>query len=193
MIVSRETEKLRGYAQLLRKWNPAINLVAPSTLQDLEIRHIEDSLGLSEIASKAQGPWLDIGSGGGLPGIVLGIMRQDLPITLMESDKRKCSFLRTAIRELALSNIQVLNARIEEATPQNVANVSARALAPMPLLLSYVSRHSAKDGRAWIMKGRNWQKEVVEARTFWSFDYIPHESRLEPGAAILEITGLNHA
>lgn len=193
MSVSRETDQLTLYAALIRKWNPAINLVAPSTLDDLETRHVFDSAQLAHASSTARGTWADLGSGGGLPGIVLGIARPDLELTLVESDRRKCSFLRTVIRELDLNNVGVLNNRIEEAAPLSARNISARALAPLPLLMSYIDRHLAKDGTAWLMKGRNWQSEVAKARLSWQFDLNIHASKTDPDAAILEITGIRHA
>lgn len=193
MSVSRETSQLATYAALIRKWNPAINLVAPSTLEDLETRHIFDSEQLASVSSAAKGSWVDLGSGGGLPGIVLGVARPDLELTLLESDQRKCSFLRTAVRELNLKNINVLSKRIEEVQPLLARNLSARALAPLPLLMSYIDRHLANDGTAWLMKGRNWQSEVAEAKLTWQFDLKTHPSKTESGAAILEITGIRHA
>lgn len=191
--VSRETMQLEAYAALLRKWNPTINLVAPATLPNLEARHIADSLQLTRTAGDAAGDWLDIGSGGGLPGIVIAVSRPDLSMSLLESDKRKCSFLRSAARELGLENVKIINDRIEQAAPQATNNVSARALAPLPLLLSYVSRHLAPDGTAWLMKGRNWRSEVDDARKDWNFDLCTHKSQTDEEAVILQITGIRHA
>lgn len=193
MTVSRETESLQHYAALLRKWNPAINLIAPSTVADLETRHIADSAQLAKLSASAGDQWVDIGSGGGLPGIVMAILRPDLDVTLIESDKRKCSFLRTCARELQLRNLKIVNARIEQATSLSSPNLSARALAPMPLLMSYVIRHLDPSGTAWLMKGRNWQSEVDEARKDWNFDLVAHPSLTDPDAVILELAGIRHA
>ncbi|WP_347267570.1 16S rRNA (guanine(527)-N(7))-methyltransferase RsmG [Paracoccus sp. (in: a-proteobacteria)] len=193
MTVSRETELLDSYAELLRKWNSSINLIAKSTLQEIETRHIADSRRLAELARAADGPWLDLGSGGGFPGLVLAILRSDLSVSLMESDQRKAAFLRSVIRELKLPNATVICQRIEHAQPQRVGNVSARALAPLPLLMSYVTRHLAFGGTAWLMKGRNWQKEVDDARREWRFHLRDHPSATDPEATILEITGIEHA
>lgn len=193
MSVSRETKNLESYAALIRKWNPAINLVSPATLADIETRHIADSLQLANASATADGTWADLGSGGGLPGIIMGISRPNLAISLVESDKRKCSFLRTVIRELGLDNISIVNHRIEAAKPLGVNNISARALAPLPLLMSYIDRHLLPNGTAWLMKGQNWQVEVDEARKRWSFDLIAHPSKTDQKAAILELTGIRHA
>lgn len=192
MTVSRETEALLKYAALIRKWNPAINLVAPSTLSQIDQRHIADSLQLVDLSASAAGRWVDLGSGGGLPGLVVAVCRPDLAVSLVESDQRKCSFLRNAIRELELANCSVLTGRIEAIETLNADQVSARALAPLPLLLSYVHRHLAPGGRAWLMKGRNWHDEVRDARLAWQFEMIPHPSKTEPGAVIVEISDLRH-
>lgn len=190
--VSRETDALLKYAALVRKWNPAINLVAPSTLADFEQRHIEDCRQVVELSAGASGSWLDIGSGGGLPGLVIAIERPDLAITLIESDQRKASFLRNAVRELGLQNTRIIADRIENVPRLDVANVSARALAPLRLLMAYVETHLAPTGRAWLMKGRNWQAEVQKANAEWTFEHKTHPSRTDPDAAILEISGIHH-
>ncbi|RDD71383.1 16S rRNA (guanine(527)-N(7))-methyltransferase RsmG [Paracoccus versutus] len=193
MSVSRETERLTAYAELLRKWNPAINLIAPSTLDQIETRHIADSLQLAEITRNVSGNWVDLGSGGGFPGIVIAIIRPDLELTLVESDQRKAAFLRNVVRELALPRARVICKRIEALDRLDAANISARALAPLPLLMAYVDRHLSASGTAWLMKGRNWQDEVALARTDWKFELKPHQSATDPDAAILEITEIRHA
>lgn len=190
--VSRETAALTDYAAMLRKWNPAINLVSPTTLDEIETRHIADSRALADIASAATGNWVDLGSGGGFPGLVVAICRPDLHVTLVESDRRKASFLRSVIREIGLKNATVIADRIESVDPLNASNVSARALASLPQLMPYVQRHLHPDGKAWLMKGRNWQAEVAAGREIWSFDLIAHPSSTNSEAAILEISGINH-
>lgn len=193
MNVSRETEVLEQYAALIRKWNPAINLVAPSTLEQVKSRHIDDCLQLVDVSRSSSGDWVDIGSGGGLPGIVVAICRPDIQVHLVESDRRKCSFLRNAGRELKLTNLSVSTERIESINPLKADHISARALAPLPLLLSYVDRHLVSGGRAWLMKGRNWRTEVEAARETWRFDVTSHPSVTDSEAAILEISELRHA
>ena len=190
--VSRETAALADYAAMLRKWNPAINLVSPTTLDEIETRHIADSRALAEVASAATGNWVDLGSGGGFPGMVMAICRPDLSVALIESDRRKASFLRSVIRELGLTNATVIADRIESVDPLNAASVSARALASLPQLMAYVQRHLDPNGKAWLMKGRNWQAEVAAARHSWSFDLTAHPSSTDSEAAILEISVINH-
>lgn len=190
--VSRETQLLSGYGDLIRKWNPAINLVAPSTLDQLETRHIADCRQLADVSQGTGGSWVDIGSGAGLPGLVMAILRPDIAVALIESDKRKSAFLRNCIRELGLENARVVNDRIEAVTRLDAANLSARALAPLPALMQYVHMHLRPSGTAWLMKGRNWKAEVEDAKVNWKFDLTAHQSETDPDAAILEITGIEH-
>lgn len=193
--VSRETiERFDAYQDLIRKWNPRINLVAPSTLVDLQQRHIDDCLQIVDRVGVPAGHWVDIGSGGGLPGIVLAIALAEhkLAFTLIESDQRKATFLRTVIRELSLDSAKILTARIEQAEPQNADYLSARALAPLPRLMAYLDRHLSPEGQAWLMKGQQWQQEVAEARKTWAFDLESFDSVTQPGAAVLKISGVTH-
>ena len=194
--VSRETmDRLDIFRDLIKRWNPSINLVAQSTIPELNARHIDDCLQFSKHVSPKSGIWADLGSGGGLPGIVLATVFSDHPIQfrLIESDQRKAAFLRTVIRELKLDNTQVDNIRIEEADPLNAAYLSARALAPLPRLMAYLDRHLAEFGQAWIMKGENWREEVEAARRKWNFNVLPIPSISRPGAAILKISEVTDA
>lgn len=193
MNVSRETaEKLRTYAALLRKWNDRINLIAPSTVADLENRHIADCLQLARLARPTAGLWADLGSGGGLPGIVIAIASAETEavFVLVESDQRKCVFLRSVVRELELPDVQVENARIESLTTLGADYISARALAPLPRLVPYVRRHLKPDGQAWLMKGENWRTELTAAQLESRFKVQSFPSKTHSGAAILKLSGL---
>lgn len=195
MSVSRETEKmLRIYAALLEKWNPRINLVASATIKDAWLRHIEDSLQLADLADPQAGRWADLGTGGGLPGIVLAIAKAEtaLRFFLVESDRRKAAFLATVVRALSLANVSILPNRIESLPSLNADYLSARALAPLPQLMSYVDQHLSPTGTAFLMKGRLWRTELENARADWRFDCKAHPSRTQDGAAILEISGVLH-
>lgn len=191
MNASREA-KLEQYAALIRRWNPHINLVARSSVDDLETRHIQDSLQLNDLAPSTQGSWLDIGSGGGLPGLILAICRPQNPFRLVDSDNRKVAFLQTVIRELSLSNCTAEAARIENLAPAQALIVSARALAPLNRLMPYLDRHLAPEGTAWLMKGRSWQTELDPAQNSWRFELQVHPSNTEDGAAILQIWNVQH-
>lgn len=188
--VSRETlDKLRRFADLVEKWTSKINLISKSTVSTIWERHILDSAQLYQVAPDHQ-TWLDIGSGGGFPGLVVAIMGQELrpdaKVTLVESDIRKSVFLRTAIRELDV-NAQVTTERIEDVEPLNTDILSARALADLSGLLGFCDRHLAPTGTALLMKGAQWIKEHEAARTQWSYDCDVIKSVTNPDAAVLKI------
>ncbi len=192
--VSRETlATLERYAALLEKWNARINLVAPSTIPDLWERHIRDSLQVFDHAPQHARLWADLGSGGGLPGVVCAIAAQEkLPecrFVLIESDKRKAAFLMTAIRELGLS-ADVIAQRVEQVDALGADVVSARALAPLPQLLPLVARHLAENGVALLPKGKTHAEELAAARAEWQFDAASHQSKTNASARILILKGL---
>jgi 16S rRNA (guanine527-N7)-methyltransferase len=193
--VSRETlEKLTQFEDLLRKWNPTINLVSRRTLNDIWSRHFEDSLQRLDMAPQPIDHWVDLGSGGGFPGLVIAIVASERGspkrITLIESDTRKCAFLRTVIRETGVE-AEVLNKRIEALAPMNANVVSARALADLPKLLAFAERHMSMDGLALFPKGSTWQNEVEDAQSQWNFEYQIAKSKTENGPAILKVTGVS--
>ena len=188
--VSRETfERLEAYVALIEKWNPKINLVSKSSLPEIWDRHIWDSAQIFDIAVEGS-VWPDFGSGGGLPGIVLAIfakeLRPDMQFYLVESDQRKCAFLRNAVREIGL-NVKVHAERIEVLDPIGASVISARALTDLNGLLEFVERHSAKNGVAILPKGETWEKEILQAQENWSFEYEEITSKTNNDAAILKI------
>ena len=188
--VSRETfGRLESYVALIEKWNPRINLVSKASLVNLWDRHIWDSAQIFDLEAK-DGLWADFGSGGGMPAIILAIFAKEIrPNTtfhLVESDQRKCAFLRTAVRELGLNAI-VSAERIEELAPLNADVICARALTDLKGLLGFVERHSADGGIAIFPKGETWQKEVDQAQEFWSFEHELFKSQTNSDAAILKI------
>lgn len=188
--VSRETfEDLKQYDDLLVKWNAKINLVSKTSIDALWDRHIWDSAQIVPLSGDALN-WVDLGSGGGFPALVVAIMAKrtltERRVTMVESDQRKAAFLRTVIRQLSL-NAEVLVSRVELADPLRADVLSARALADLDQLLIFAQRHLAKDGRCVFLKGETWQNEVEIARKTWSFDLRAHRSKTSPSAAILEI------
>lgn len=192
--VSRETmERLEVFAEVLKKWNPKINLVSKRSLDDLWVRHIVDSVQVFKMASADVSRWVDIGSGGGFPGVVAAIIatdeNPDTKFTLIESDQRKCAFLRNAARECGVS-VNVISKRIEHVDSQNADILSARALADLSDLLEFSERHLAEDGTALFPKGENWKKEVDKSQREWHFDLDPVKSLTEPNAVILKIRGI---
>lgn len=185
--VSRETdEQLAIFSDLLKKWNPKINLVAPSTLDCLEDRHLRDSAQLLAHAPTGWTDWVDLGSGGGFPGLVVSLMSPGRNVTLIEADKRKAAFLRAAVRETG-ANARIVAARIEDVSPLAAQVVSARALAPLKHLLGLVERHLAPEGTALLPKGAGVDGEIEDALETWRFDCEKIPSRTDPRAVILSI------
>lgn len=192
--VSRETlERLQAYEALIRKWNPRINLVSRNSLDEFWARHIEDSLQIFHLV-EAKGHWVDMGSGGGLPGIVIAVCAMEAPdlrVTMIESDQRKSAFLRAALRETG-AEATVINKRIEQTEPQSADVLSARALADLSQLLVYSDLHMKPGGTALFPKGAQWKKEVDAAKQRWKFDLEAIKSKTESEAAIIKITGVSN-
>jgi 16S rRNA (guanine527-N7)-methyltransferase len=191
--VSRETlADLQAYMQLLEKWNKAINLVAKSTIDDAWNRHILDSAQLFPHAA-AGNTWADIGSGGGFPGMVIAILakswRPDLRVTLIEADQRKAVFLREVARATN-TPVKLLSQRIETVPPLGADTLSARAFAPLDVMMPYVAQHMATDGVALLPKGSHYPQEVANARKSWNFDCQIMPSQTNAEAVILKIQGV---
>ena len=193
---AQEMSRLEAYAGLLSKWNAKINLVAPNTLKTLWERHFLDSAQLLNLTPVNVKTWVDFGSGGGFPALVVAILaadrRPELRFTLIESDQRKSAFLRTVSRETSI-NVEVITARGEDVLPLGVDVVSARALAPLAELLGYANRHLIEGGVSIFHKGRNNEAELRDALANWQFTYEKVESLSHDEGAILTIGDLRRA
>lgn len=195
--VSRETlDLLRAYEALLRKWNPAINLVARSTLEGIWSRHFLDSAQIYDLAPPNTRSWADLGSGGGFPGLIVAILAASegraLAVTLVESDQRKAAFLMTAARELGLS-LAVRAERIESLPPLQADVLSARALAPLEQLIGHAERHLSPQGVALFPKGASHAAEMKQALEKWRFSYETVRSVTDANAVIFQIKGVSRA
>ena len=194
--VSRETQaRLQHFIDLFQKWAKTINLVAPSTIDDVWRRHITDSAQIFQLHSQPS-HWLDLGSGGGFPGIVTAILLAEHGeghVDLVESNQKKAAFLRVCLRECEARGA-VHAVRIEEAPKviQQADVVSARALAELDMLLEYISPWAERNEniRLLLHKGRDYEREVEKARGRWQFDLVKHSSVVERDSVILEVTGL---
>lgn len=189
-------DDLKSFMQLMQKWQKVQNLVSRETPGDLWDRHILDSLQLLPLIGASEGRLniLDIGSGGGFPAIPLAIALKgrDFSMQLIESNSRKCAFLRAAAREFDLP-VTVHTARIEALDPQEIGRIglfTSRALASMPLLLSYIHRFWQPEARALLHKGREFGEELKSADSDWLYDVLKHQSATDKDGVILEITGL---
>ncbi|MGB3689876.1 MAG: 16S rRNA (guanine(527)-N(7))-methyltransferase RsmG [Jannaschia helgolandensis] len=193
-IVSRETQDvLEQLENLVRKWSPRINIVSKASLRDLRRRHIEDSLEIANAHRPETGPWLDIGSGGGFPGLVVAAcMGHQIDVVLVESDARKCAFLHTVRRELGL-NVRIINGRIERIPPINAHVISARAVASLSTLFNLAKPHAHESCHYLFPKGRTWREEVLAAREEWVYDLDVLNSQTDEESVILHAQNLNRA
>ena len=192
--VSRETlDALKYFEDLVVLWNPAINLISNSSVSDLWSRHIVDSAQLFLFTLPDEGLWLDVGSGGGFPGIVVSIVAKELApslrVVLVESDNRKCVFLRTVIRELGLS-VKVINDRIENVKLDDVVYLSARALRNLNGLLFIVENNVSRETVCVFPKGRSYKKELVESQKNWKFDLNLIDSNTSEDSKVIVLKGL---
>ncbi len=189
--VSRETlEKLKVYAAALRKWNPKINLVASKSLDELWTRHMADSAQLWALKPAGAGTWIDLGSGGGFPGLVIAAIASeedpDLKVSLVESDQRKCVFLREAAREMGVG-VEIMGARIESLSGRSFDVISARALAPLDRLLELAEPIRADGGVCLFLKGARAGIELTDAARTWHIGSRMVTSRIDPNSHIIEI------
>ncbi len=194
--VSRETqEALEHFAALFQKWARTINLIAPSTREQLWQRHIADSAQLFQLQPKPL-TWIDFGSGGGFPGIITAILLKELRngwVHLVESNQKKAAFLRVAITETG-ARATIHNKRIDDVIGDvpAVDAISARAIADLDHLCAF-SRpwmENRPEAVAYFHKGRDYQAEIDKARGRWQFDLVRHRSKVEPDSVILELTNL---
>jgi len=192
--VSRETlERLTIYEALLLKWQKSINLVAVSTLPELWSRHMLDSAQLASLAPENAKNWLDMGSGGGFPGLVVAILlatRPGFQMNLVESDHRKSIFLKEAAR-LTGAPVTVHAVRMEglsRALPIPDI-ISARALGPLTRLLSYSADFFRSGTTGLFLKGAEVQGELTEAGKDWIFNYKAIPSQSDPSGVVLKIWG----
>ena len=194
--VSRETfESLVEFETLFRKWNRRINLAARSTEAELWERHILDSAQLAGLKPEVR-TWLDLGSGGGFPGLVTAFLMKERggTVEMVESNRKKAGFLHTVISHFSLP-AKVVAQRIEDsvafATQPQV--VTARALASLDALLAMSAPWLLAGATGLFHKGQDYRQEVQESAHRWTFNLVEHPSRTEPGSAILEISGLRRA
>lgn len=195
--VSRETfEGLIEFQSVFQKWAQRINLVSPSTLPDVWHRHILDSAQLGRLHPEAR-HWVDLGSGGGFPGLVLAFLlaeRQGASIELVESNRKKAAFLQSVIGQFSLP-AHVHARRIEDcwSVIKNVDIVTARALAPLPLLLRLSGPWLKQGASGLFHKGRDYRTEVQESAKLWRFDLIEHQSMIDQQSVVLEVGALRDA
>jgi 16S rRNA (guanine(527)-N(7))-methyltransferase RsmG len=191
--VSRETlDALQLFADLLLQWNRRINLVRAASADELWRRHIVDSLQLLPLLVPENGPFLDLGSGAGFPGLVLAAAT-GRPAILVEADKRKAAFLSHASARLGLTEVSVRAERIESADLPRTRLLTARALAPLPTLLRFADRLLEPHGTALFPKGRTAEEELTAASRDWMMRVERFQSRTDPASTIFRISEIRPA
>jgi 16S rRNA (guanine527-N7)-methyltransferase len=191
--VSRETlGRVRSYLAVLDQWRERINLIGPGEGRHLWRRHVLDSLQLIEQISSDDLAVADLGSGAGFPGLVIACALAERPgasVTLVEKSPRKSEFLEAAIAAQGLP-ARVLNVRIEDPPRQKFDLVTARALAPLPKLLGFAHGWLKPSGKALLMKGRDVEAEVAEARRSWTFEMSDRASLSSPEGRVLRLSSI---
>ena len=177
------SERLELFEKLLLKWQPKMNLVAPSTLRSIRSRHIEDSLQVSDVLPDAR-RWIDLGSGAGFPGIVTALRLREQAgavVHLVESDHRKCAFLREVSRETQ-APVEIHRGRIEEILPTlpEVDAISARALASMAVLVEMTIERLEKGTMTVFLKGQDVGSELTKMPIYSSLKLRLVASRTDP-------------
>ena len=191
--VSRETlARLDLFIATLLTWQRRINLIAPATVREIWTRHVADSLQLLRLAPTARF-WLDLGSGGGFPGIAIACALAEIPgarVHLIESNGKKAAFLREAIRVNGAPAI-VHQARIEQMEGklgEPVEVVTARALAPLGELLALAEPWLKRGAQALFPKGQDVGAELTEASRYWNIEAALVPSMTDPNARILNVS-----
>jgi 16S rRNA (guanine527-N7)-methyltransferase len=187
--VSRETrDQLEALVNTLVRWQKAINLVGRATVEDVWIRHVLDSAQLWGLIPPATRALVDLGSGGGFPGLVVAVLCPDLDVTLIEADARKAAFLGEAAQRMELKKPpHIVIGRIEEVPSARAEVITARALAPLSQLLTWADRHRTDTAICLFHKGKGWQAELIEAMKDWDIEYQPLSSVTDRDAVILRI------
>ena len=192
-------ENLHAYVGLLRHWQSRINLVAGDSLNDCWRRHVLDSVQLAGHIGECAGTVLDLGSGGGFPGLALAIAMAETAgfrMHLVESNRKKAVFLQTVIRDTNAPAV-VHCARVESLGVSDIggpaAVITARGFAPLSRLLDYAWPFVDDRTKIWLLKGQDIDEELTEASKCWRIGATKHPSRSDPGGCVLEITEIDRA
>ncbi|MGY9051177.1 MAG: 16S rRNA (guanine(527)-N(7))-methyltransferase RsmG [Alphaproteobacteria bacterium] len=190
--VSRETlDKFDIYVNLLQKWQSKVNLIGPSTIEDIWGRHIADSLQLLKFMPADMKSYIDLGSGAGIPGFVLAIYYNDPAINfhLIESNHKKCAFLQTASAHCSIETIihedRIENLCIDNSLKADV--ITARALAPLSKLIEFCSPFMWKKTVLLLQKGKDVKRELTNSSIYLNMDVDIEPSEVDADSSILII------
>jgi len=189
--VSRETlSRLKAYADILTDWNGRHNLVSASTVGDAWQRHFWDSAQLVPLIPPSAKTLADLGSGAGFPGLVLAeMLRGRVVVSLYEATGKKAAFLTAAAERMQLP-VTIHNQRMEDAPARAYDVVTARACAPLPVLLKYAQRFTGPNSVCLLLKGQNVGSELTEAHKSWKMKARQIPSLTDPSGTVLELTEL---
>jgi 16S rRNA (guanine527-N7)-methyltransferase len=193
--VSRETEmRLDTYVKVFLLWQSKLNLVASSTLHELWTRHIADSLQLLPLVPEAH-VWVDLGSGGGFPGIPIACALADQPgakVHLIESNGKKAAFLREAVRATGAAAVvhQERAEKFGESCAETVHAVTARALAPLKILCDLAFPLISRGAVGLFPKGQDIDAELTDAAKYWKLEAAKVPSKTSPESSIVVIRSL---
>lgn len=183
--------RLDAYAAVLADWNGRMNLVSPASMADLWRRHMFDSAQLLPLIPAGTRRIVDMGSGAGFPGLVIAAMRPDgvgLETILIESIEKKCAFLLAAAEAMGVAaRVKVIRGRAEEVTGLKADLVTARAMAPLDVLLGYAKSFADKQTQLLFPKGRTAADELTAARRSWTIEAEMILSRSDSAASIIAI------
>jgi 16S rRNA (guanine527-N7)-methyltransferase len=177
--------RLARHLDLVRRWQPRINLVGASTLKDPWRRHVVDSAQLLPLLPPGSPRLADLGSGAGFPGLVLAIAGS-ARVTLIDADARKCAFLGEAARVTG-TPVRIANARIDSLNAELFDIVTARALAPLPRLIALARPLLAAEGALLLLKGRGFASELTAAKQRWKMRIATWPSRTDPEGIVVRI------
>jgi len=182
--------RLKAYVALLEKWQAKINLVSKDSLTDVWRRHVLDSAQLAPLIGTEPKTIADIGSGAGFPGMVLTIMGVGREVHLIESNERKCAFLREVNRATQAGAV-IHNNRVEKLQGVSVDLITSRAVAPLEKLLQYANPLLNKGGQCLFLKGKKWREELTQAQKKWIINKSVIQSLSDSSGMVLKLEDIN--
>ena len=192
-VAGEDLERLRAYVALLEKWQAKINLVGAGSLKDVWRRHILDSAQLGPLLPPGAKSIADIGCGAGFPGLVLAILAGQFGINaeihLIESNGRKCAFLREANR-ITGAGAKIHHSRAEKLSNFSTDVIIARAVASLDELLEYADSMLKKDGQCLFLKGEKWREELTKAQKNWIINESTIQSLSDSSGMILKLEAI---
>ena len=192
-VADKDLRRLKAYVTLLEKWQAKINLVGADSLDDVWRRHILDSAQLGPLLPADTKIIADIGSGAGFPGLVLAILagptRSSHEFHLIESNERKCAFLREANR-ITGAGAKIHHSRAEKLSDLSADVIISRAVASLDELLEYADSMLKKDGQCLFLKGKKWREELTQAKKNWIINESTIQSLSDSTGMILKLEAI---